>query len=136
VATSATELTGFVDEDWDLVFATYALQYVEPLSACLAECRRVLRPGGRLVFALDHPMRDCFVDADDQEMVIYPVRDYFDQRPMQWRFDAALTPMRNAHYPISTWHDLLVAAGFQLTRLVEPRTPSAILDAGRRSPPS
>ena len=43
---------------------------------------RVLRPGGRLVFSLDHPLRDCFFDAEtggeDDEMSIIPARSYFD----------------------------------------------------------
>jgi ubiquinone/menaquinone biosynthesis C-methylase UbiE len=78
VAASAANLVGFADGAWDLVFAVYALPYVTPLEQCLAECWRVLRPGGRLVFSLDHPVRDCFFDAQEQELVLYPVHDYFD----------------------------------------------------------
>lgn len=128
VVANAADLSAFDSEDWDLVFATYTLQYVEPLTACLAECWRTLHPGGRLVFALDHPMRDCFIDADEDELAIYPVRSYFDQRPVQWRFAAAGRSMQRAHYAISTWYELITNAGFQLKRLVEPQPPQAVLD--------
>jgi SAM-dependent methyltransferase len=120
VAGSAVDLSGFGPETQDLILAVYVLPYVEPLAACLAECWRVLRPGGRLVFSLDHPLRDCFLDTEEQELTLYPVRDYFDETPIRWRFPGTHVRMANRHLPLSGWIDHLLVAGFVLVRLVEP----------------
>ena len=39
----------FADETFDVVVSTQVLEYVEDVAAALAEARRVLRPGGRLL---------------------------------------------------------------------------------------
>jgi SAM-dependent methyltransferase len=129
VTGSAADLSGFGDETQDLILAVYVLPYVEPLERCLTECWRVLRPGGRLVFSLDHPLRDCFLDLEEQELSLYPVRDYFDETPLRWRFPGTNVPMANRHYPISGWIDRLLAAGFQRVRLVEPPTDANVAAA-------
>jgi SAM-dependent methyltransferase len=125
----ATRLTGFEANSWDLVFATAVLHYVTPLASCLAECWRVLRPQGRLVFSVDHPVRNAFFDEEEQELSPYAVRSYFDPRPLRWRFPGVGTPMRNNHYTIAGWLDYLHQAGFQLTRLVEPEAPTSVAAA-------
>lgn len=125
----ATHLAGFADDHWDLIFSTATLHYVTPLAACLAECWRVLRPAGRLVFSVDHPMRNVFFDEEEQELVPYPVRSYFDDRPLRWRFPGVGTPMTHNHYTIAGWLDHLAQAGFQLLRLVEPAAPAAVAAA-------
>jgi len=113
---------------WDLIFSTYTLQYVADLSRCLAECRRLLRPGGRLVFSLDHPLRDCFFDAEEEELAPYPTRSYFDNTPLRWRFPDTTVQLRAQHLAIAQWIDLLTINGFLLNRLVEPTPPQAVLD--------
>jgi ubiquinone/menaquinone biosynthesis C-methylase UbiE len=45
----------FDDEAFDDVIASLVLHYLEDWTAPLAELRRVLRPGGRLIVAVDHP---------------------------------------------------------------------------------
>lgn len=122
----AADLTGFASNGWDLVFSTYALHYVTPLASCLAECWRVLGPGGRLVFSVDHPVRNLFFDEEEQELLPYAVRSYYDRRPLRWRFPGMGTPMTNNHYTIAGWLDHLDQAGFRLARLVEPEVPAAV----------
>ncbi len=119
----AEELTPFQDQAWDVVFSAYVFHYVADMPRCLAECHRVLRPGGLLVFSLDHPMRSCFWDAETQEESFYPVRSYFQEGPMVWPFGETGIPMRSFHRTTATWIDLLHQAGFQLQRLLEPAPP-------------
>lgn len=45
------EALPLADESVDLIFSNMAFQWCERLDAALAECRRVLRPGGRLAFS-------------------------------------------------------------------------------------
>jgi malonyl-CoA O-methyltransferase len=54
----------------DLLFSNLCLQWVEDLPAALAGFRRVLKPGGMLVFSTFgpdtlHELRGAFADADD-----------------------------------------------------------------------
>ncbi len=118
---SVEDLSAFGDASWDVVFSAYVFQYVADMARTLAECRRALVPGGRLVFSLDHPFRDCFWDDEDDEHVLFPVRSYFDTRPTDWRFEGHTgATMRTYHRTIADWIDLLTGAGFRLVRLLEP----------------
>lgn len=126
---SAEDLAAFADGAWDVVFSAYAFQYIERMEACLRECARVLRPGGRLLFSLDHPFRDCFADVeDDYEPTIYAARSYYDRTPMNWNFGDTGVRMTSWHRPISEWVALLAAAGFALEQMLEPEPPAALLD--------
>ena len=123
------DLSAFGDSSWDVVTSVYAFHYLEEMAPCLAECHRVLVPGGRLVFCLDHPMRDCFWDETDGDMAVYPVRSYFDERPMDWHMRGPEQIwMRTYHRTIAQWIDLLHAAGLRLIRLVEPVPPQDLAD--------
>ena len=43
------------NESFDLVVSALAMDYVEDWGAPLSEFRRVLKPGGKLVFSVEHP---------------------------------------------------------------------------------
>ena len=47
--TGAAEALPFGDESFDVALSTQVYEYVEDLATALAEARRVLRPGGRLL---------------------------------------------------------------------------------------
>ena len=58
------------DASIDLIFSNLALQWVNDLPATLAECYRVLAPGGLLVFSTFGPdtlkeLRQCWQQVDD-----------------------------------------------------------------------
>ncbi|MEZ4583912.1 MAG: class I SAM-dependent methyltransferase [Caldilineaceae bacterium] len=86
-------------------------------------CARLLTPGGRLVFSLDHPLRNCFFDAEDEELTVTPVRDYATSSVLGWTFPETNVRVRAVHRPVATWCDLVTAAGLRLLRLVEPLRP-------------
>jgi SAM-dependent methyltransferase len=58
----------YPDDAFDLVVASLSLHYVKDWAAALAELRRVLKPGGRLIGSIIHPT----VYA-----IVYPEADYF-----------------------------------------------------------
>jgi ubiquinone/menaquinone biosynthesis C-methylase UbiE len=125
---SAEDLSAFADAGWDVIFSAYAFQYIADMPRCLRECARVLRPGGRLVFSLDHPIRICFFDDEEHESSLYPTRSYFDHRPIAWIFGDTGVWMHSHHRTIAEWIDMLSQAGFCLQRLVEPSLPQSMLD--------
>jgi SAM-dependent methyltransferase len=130
---SADDLSAIAESVYDLVFSVNTVQYVANIAACLAECSRVLRPGGRFVFSLDHPLRDCFFDDDqatDQadDLSIVPARSYFDLHAQRWRWGNSGVVLQTYHRSIGQWTELLATAGFQLLRIVEPPPPTDTLD--------
>src|SRR6476469_10544277 len=58
----------YPDDTFDLVVASLSLHYVKDWDSALAELRRVLKPGGRLIVSIIHPT----VYA-----IVYPEADYF-----------------------------------------------------------
>ncbi|MCB0072889.1 MAG: methyltransferase domain-containing protein [Caldilineaceae bacterium] len=114
---------------WDVVLSVATLPYVEDAASVFTACARLLTPGGRLVFSLDHPLRNCFFDAEDEELTVTPVRDYATSSFLHWTFPETETRVRAVHRPVGAWCDLVTAAGLRLRRLVEPPAPAAILDA-------
>ena len=125
---SAEQLGAFQTESQDCILSVYTFPYLAQLDVCLAECGRVLRAQGRLLFSLDHPLRDCFFDSTEDEPALYPVRSYFDNTPLVWTFPETNVVVHSRHATIAQWLDLLARHGFQLRRLVEPLPPQALLD--------
>src|SRR3712207_4107816 len=69
------------DGSFDLACSAYGgLPFVADAGAVLAEVRRVLRPGGRFVASVNHPMRWPFPDSPDPADLRI-VSSYFDRTP-------------------------------------------------------
>jgi SAM-dependent methyltransferase len=64
------------DDAFDLAVSSWAFQWVPDLDAALAEAHRVLRPGGRLAFSVDHPFYKARFPGDREEP-----RSYFAEAP-------------------------------------------------------
>ena len=71
----------FADASFDVAFTAFgALPFVPDADRVHAEVARVLRPGGRWVFAVTHPVRWAFPD-DPGEAGLTATRSYFDRTP-------------------------------------------------------
>jgi hypothetical protein len=89
----------------------------------MAEVARVLRPGGRWVFAVNHPLRWVFSDDPGPDGLTVQ-QSYFDRTPYV-EVDAAGTATYVEHH--RTVGDRIrdvVAAGLVLDDLVEPEWPA------------
>jgi len=88
----------------------------------MREVHRILRPGGRWVFSVTHPMRWIFLD-DPGEGGLVAVHSYFDRRPyVEYDATGAATYVEQ-HRTLGDRIRELVAAGFVLTDLIEPEWP-------------
>ncbi|GAA3168608.1 class I SAM-dependent methyltransferase [Streptomyces virens] len=105
----------FDDAVFDDVVASLVLHYLEDWGPTLAEMRRVLRPGGRLIASVDHP----FVAYTIHE----PRPDYFatTSYTFPWTFDGRSHPMRFWRRPLHAMTDAFTTAGFRLVSLGEPQ---------------
>lgn len=107
----------------DLAFTAFgAVPFVADSARVMREVFRVLRPGGRWVFSVTHPMRWIFLD-DPGEDGLVAVHSYFDRRPYV-EYDAGGTPTYvEQHRTLGDRIRELVGAGFTLTDLIEPEWP-------------
>lgn len=120
-------LQGRQGAPFDLILAIQVLPYVADPAALLRAGCKLLRPGGTLVVSIDHPIRNCFLDNEVDDMSPYPVRSYFVPEAVRWSF-AADVPMRALHRPLGQWVSWVLAAGLQLQQLIEAPAPQALGD--------
>lgn len=113
------DLSPFADESFDLVLSICAIMYVEDLQTLFKEVSRVLRPRGRLVFSVDHPIMQA-IGATDlwPEESADPRYDYRGSVTWKWlKEDSFLfTTYRR---PVSDYINALSEAGLETCRMHE-----------------
>ncbi|MEV0379852.1 methyltransferase domain-containing protein [Nonomuraea sp. NPDC050643] len=113
----------FAADAFDLVCSAYgALPFVADPLVVLCEVRRVLRPGGRFVFSVSHPIRWAFPD-DPGPRGLTSDRSYFDRSPYEERDEHGALTYVEHHRTMADWVNLVVASGLTLTGLLEPEWP-------------
>lgn len=111
------------DGAFDLVVSAFgALPFVGDATRTLQELARVLRPGGRLVFSVTHPVRWVFPD-DPGPAGLTVQQSYFDRTPYVEVDAEGRAAYVEHHRTLGDWVRALVAAGFAVTDLVEPEWP-------------
>lgn len=113
----------FDDASFDVAFTSYgAIPFVPDARRVHAEVARVLRPGGRWVFSVTHPIRWAFPDVPG-EAGLTATSSYFDRRPYVER-DAAGRPLyAEFHRTLGDHVRDVAAVGLVLVDLVEPEWP-------------
>jgi SAM-dependent methyltransferase len=113
----------FHNESFDLACSAYgAVPFVADSEAVMREVARVLRPGGRWVFSVTHPIRWSFLD-DPGPGGLTAKTSYFSRRPYV-EVDSEGTPTYVEHH--RTLGDRIreiVAAGLVIDDLIEPEWP-------------
>ena len=125
----------FRDATFDLAFTAFgAIQFVADSGRLMREVARVLRPGGRWIFATTHPIRWSFPD-DPGPAGLTATMPYWDRTPYV-EFAADGTPTYVEHH--RTLGDRvreITAAGFRLVDLIEPQWPPGhVQEWGQWSP--
>jgi SAM-dependent methyltransferase len=100
-------------EEFDDVVASLVLHYLEDWSGPLAELRRVLKPGGRLILSVNHPVI---------RPVVYPEEDYFvtSSYTEDYTFDGQTVYLTFWHRPLHAMTDAFARAGFTISVISEP----------------
>ena len=104
---------------FEVAYASLSLHYVGDLDRLLATVHRALRPGGRLVASVEHPLFTAptrpgwGTDGDGRRA--WPVDAYLEEGP---RITDWLAPgVVKQHRTFGTWMNRLVAAGFAIARV-------------------
>lgn len=114
----------YADAAFDDVVASLVLHYLEDWTEPLAELRRVLKVGGRLILSVNHPIVYTALNPD---------AEYFDVA--EFTFDAEhagrTVVYTNFHRPLQAMSDAFTAAGFRISVISEPPiaadTPSELI---------
>ncbi|HEX2357598.1 MAG TPA: class I SAM-dependent methyltransferase [Micromonosporaceae bacterium] len=115
----------FSDGSFEIVCTAFgAVPFVADSAAVMREAHRVLRPGGRWVFSITHPMRWIFLD-DPGEGGLVAVHSYFDRRPYVEQDADGVPTYVEQHRTLGDRVRELVAAGFVLRDLIEPEWPDS-----------
>lgn len=125
----------FADAAFDLACSAFgAVPFVADSARVMREVARVLRPGGRWVFAVTHPLRWVFPDDPGPDGLVVQT-PYFDRTPYVEVDDAGTATYVEHHRTLGDRVREIVAAGFVLTDLVEPEWPEGHLQEwGQWSP--
>jgi SAM-dependent methyltransferase len=113
----------FAGASFDTVCTAFgAVPFVVDSAAVMREVYRVLRPGGRWVFSVTHPMRWIFLD-DPGEAGLVATHSYFDRRPYVEHDADGVPTYVEQHRTLGDRVRELVAAGFVLRDVIEPEWP-------------
>jgi SAM-dependent methyltransferase len=114
----------FRDETFDLACTAFgAVGFVADSARVMREVARVLRPGGRWVFATTHPIRWAFPD-DPGPAGLTVTMPYFDRTPyVEYAADGRPSYVEH-HRTLGDRVREIAAAGFRLVDLVEPEWPA------------
>jgi SAM-dependent methyltransferase len=107
----------FPDDTFDAITASLVLHYLEDWGPALAELRRVLKPGGRLIVSVNHPFSE---NLWHRRARLKP--DYFAtyNYVVEWTADSQSALLRFWTRPLHAMTDAFTAAGFQISVISEP----------------
>ncbi len=129
---SGAEALPFADRGFDAVVCCLVFEHIDDLDGALAEVARVLRPGGRFVFCLNHPLISTPGSGWIDDHVLDPPEQY-------WRIGAYLSEteeieqvekgifIRFLHRPLGRYVNAMADVGLRLERLLEPPPPPGFL---------
>ncbi|NJP92891.1 class I SAM-dependent methyltransferase [Nonomuraea sp. FMUSA5-5] len=106
----------FGDDEFDDVIASLVLHYLEDWGPTLAELRRVIKPGGRLIASVNHPFVEWL--SEDPRPVYRDTTSYTDL----WTFGGKQYPLTFWRRPLHAMTGAFTDAGFRLSAISEPKT--------------
>jgi SAM-dependent methyltransferase len=131
-ARAGADALPFADASFDAVVACLVFEHIEAVDAAIAEVGRVLVPGGRFAFFLNHPLLQTPGSGWIDDQVLDPPEQY-------WRIGPYLVEDQSVeevekgvfipfiHRPLSRYVNALADAGLTLRRMLEPAPPPGFL---------
>lgn len=122
----------FADESFDAAVACLVFEHIAEVDCAIAEVARVLKPGGKFLFLLNHPL----IQTPDSGWIDDHMVDPPDQ---YWRLGPYLVECHTSeevhkdvfiefiHRPLSRYLNSLADNGLTLRRMDEPAPPESFL---------
>ena len=106
---------------FDLVYSSLAFHYIKDFAGLLINIRQALKPGGRLIFSIEHPIYmaprqpEWLVGADGGK--VWPLNAYQIEGPRvtNWLVEGVV----KQHRTMSTTLNLLIKSGFTIAHVEE-----------------
>ena len=120
----------FPPETFDAVVACLVFEHIESLDEAIGEVARVLRPGGRFLFLLNHPLLQTpgsgWIDDTILEEQYWRIGPYLvEDHTLEEVEKDVWIPF--IHRPLSRYVNAMSAAGLLVTRMEEPAPPPGFL---------
>jgi len=122
----------FPDAGFDAVVACLVFEHINQMEQAIAEVARVLAPGGRFLFFLNHPLLQTPGSGWIDDQVLDPPEQYWRIGPYLTE-DASLEEVEKdvfipfIHRPLHRYVNTLLDAGLTLRRLEEPAPPPGFI---------
>ncbi|NKF23397.1 class I SAM-dependent methyltransferase [Solimonas marina] len=139
----AVEDVEIEEASFDVAVSSMCLHYVKDLGPVIQKIAAALRPNGRLIFSVEHPICTSLLagwySLDESHKLHWPIDRYFEEgvRHANW-FVAGVIKY---HRTVETYVNAMASAGLSIQKLSEPRPTKAAmlaqpsLDEHMRRPP-
>ncbi|OGR81088.1 MAG: hypothetical protein A2X32_09095 [Elusimicrobia bacterium GWC2_64_44] len=122
VADLAKEIPALGAEEFDLVTSSLAIDYVKDWTVPLNTFRRVLKPGGKLVFSVQHPLGAYLWYKPASAFGVQLVE-------AQWRgFGGEPVTVPDYYRPFEEMINPLVSAGFVVEKILDAKPVPALME--------
>ena len=131
-ARSGADALPFASGSFDAVVACLVFEHIESVDAAIGEVARVLRPGGRFAFFLNHPLLQTPGSGWIDDQVLDPPEQYWRIGPYLIEDETIEEVEKDVfipfiHRPLSRYVNTLAANGLLLERMEEPSPPPGFL---------
>ncbi len=122
----------FADGSFDGALACLVFEHIDQVDEAIAEVARVLKPGGRFLFLLNHPLLQTPGSGWIDDQLIDPPEQYWRIGPYLVE-DATIEEVQKGvfirfiHRPLSRYVNALASAGLLINHMDEPSPPAGFL---------
>ena len=122
----------FRDATFDGALACLVYEHIEEMEEALRESARVLRPGGRFVLMLNHPLLQTPGSGWIDDQWLDPPESYWRLGPYLQEASTVEEVQKDVyipfvHRPLSRYLNAMIEAGFGIQRMIEPAPPEGFL---------
>lgn len=115
---------------FDLVISSLAFHYVDNLNEIIIKIFSWIKPGGYLIFSVEHPIRTASLEypeimTDTDGVPFHPVYNYRDEILLhQYWF---VENVQKYHRTVSTYINTVIECGFKIEKILEPMPSDKII---------
>jgi SAM-dependent methyltransferase len=129
----------FADASFDAVLACLVFEHIDAVDDAIGEIARVVRPGGRFSFFVNHPLLQTPGSGFIDDHMIDPPEQYWRVGPYLVEGESIEEVeqgvwIRFIHRPLSRYVNSMLDHGFELQRMVEPAPPPGFLERAPEYP--
>ncbi|MFZ8999389.1 MAG: methyltransferase domain-containing protein, partial [Ilumatobacteraceae bacterium] len=129
---AAADRLPFPDAAFDAALACLVFEHIDAVDEAIAEVARVVAPGGRFCFFLNHPLLQTPGSGWIDDQILDPPEQYWRIGPYLEETESIEQVelgvyIRFIHRPLSRYLNTLSDHGFVLERMLEPAPPPGFL---------